>query len=205
MSDRLNAVSMAKVQRLLPQGHDECEASFLLPERVALTSPPIAPSRLPSAWVLRRTHLILEIEKMPVYRDQILSTAGEILCIDGTRKILQKVYGDGQGTMPYLTSVLNEWGQFLTTVVVASESEGCYASMARDQSPAFAAPAPKVFDSGSSFLENLFGDWVKRGTVIRLDIRHWLHRWDASVIKQSQAKYGAFMSSMAGAVLVKHE
>ena len=56
-------------------------------------------------------------------------------------------------------------------------------------------------DGSSSFLENLFGDWVKRGTVIRLDIRHWLHRWDASVIKQSQAKYGAFMSSMAGAVL----
>ena len=56
-------------------------------------------------------------------------------------------------------------------------------------------------DSSSSFLENLFGDWVKRGTVIRLDIRHWLHRWDAVVIKQSHAKYGAFMSSMAGAVL----
>ena len=46
--------------------------------------------------------------------------------------------------MQYLTSVLNEWGQFLTTVVVASESEECYARMARDQSPAFAAPAPKV-------------------------------------------------------------
>lgn len=50
-------------------------------------------------------------------------------------------------------------------------------------------------------MENLFGDWVKRGTVIRLDIRHWLHRWDAVVIKQSHAKYGAFMSAMAGAVL----
>ena len=50
-------------------------------------------------------------------------------------------------------------------------------------------------------MENLFGDWVKRGTVIRLDIRHWLHRWDAVVIKQSHGKYGAFMSAMAGAVL----
>lgn len=56
-------------------------------------------------------------------------------------------------------------------------------------------------DSGSSFLEHLFGDWVKQGTVIRLDIRHWLHRWDAVIIKQSHAKYGAFMSAMAGAVL----
>lgn len=50
-------------------------------------------------------------------------------------------------------------------------------------------------------MEHLFGNWVKQGTVIRLDIRHWLHRWDAVVIKQSHAKYGAFMSAMAGAVL----
>ncbi len=50
-------------------------------------TPPIAPSPLASARVLRRAHLILEMEKMPVYRDQILSTTGEILCIDGTRKV----------------------------------------------------------------------------------------------------------------------
>jgi len=56
-------------------------------------------------------------------------------------------------------------------------------------------------DSGSSFLENLFGGWVQKGTVVRLDIRHWLHRWDAVVIKQSHAKYGVFMSALAGAVL----
>ena len=37
--------------------------------------------------------------------------------------------------------------------------------------------------------------------VLRLDIRHWLHRWDAVVIKQSHAKYGIFMSALAGALL----
>ncbi|XP_073727877.1 uncharacterized protein [Misgurnus anguillicaudatus] len=51
--------------------------------------------------------------QMPMYRDQILSTTGEILCIDGTRKILKKIYGDGQGTMQYVTSVLNEWESIL--------------------------------------------------------------------------------------------
>ncbi|CAL8324403.1 unnamed protein product [Merluccius merluccius] len=55
-------------------------------------------------------------EKMPMYRHQILSVTGEILCIDGTRKVLKKIYGDGQGTMQYVTSVLNECGQFLMTV-----------------------------------------------------------------------------------------
>ncbi|XP_042561211.1 uncharacterized protein LOC122130571 [Clupea harengus] len=161
----------AIVQRLLQQGHDEwyverrdlyqtllydahtsaagsSQQGILSFARAAGTyTLPIAPSPLPSARVLRRAHLILEMEKMPVYRDQILSTTGEILCIDGTRKILKKIYGDGQGTMQYVTSVLNEWGQFLTTVVVASESEGCYARMARGLVARFRranAPAPKV-------------------------------------------------------------
>ena len=36
--------------------------------------------------------------------------------------------------------------------------------------------------------------------MVRLDVRHWLHRWEA-VIKQSHAKYGVFMSALAGAVM----
>ena len=56
-------------------------------------------------------------------------------------------------------------------------------------------------DGSSSFLEVLFKDWVDQGMIVRLDIRHWLHRWDAVVIKQTHAKYGPFMSALAGAVL----
>ncbi|XP_028293729.1 uncharacterized protein LOC114456278 [Gouania willdenowi] len=240
LSDRLNAASMSKVQRLLQQGHDQwymerrdlyqtllyeahtagSSAAATASQRGILSfvkpagtyTPPIPQSPLPSARVLRRAHLIMEMEKMPVYRNQILSVTGEILCIGGTRKILKKIYGEGRGTMQYVTSVLNEWGQFLTTVVVAAESEGCYARMARGLVARFErsnAPAPKVIyadnnccrDSGSSFLETLFNDWAQRGTVVRLDIRHWLHRWDSVVLKQSHSKYGAFMSAMAGAVL----
>ena len=50
-------------------------------------------------------------------------------------------------------------------------------------------------------MESLFQDWVQEGMLIRLDIRHWLHRWDVVVIKQTHSKYGAFMSAMAGAIL----
>lgn len=49
--------------------------------------------------------------------------------------------------MQYVTSVLNEWGQFLTTVVVAAESEGCYRRMAKGLMARFErarAPAPTV-------------------------------------------------------------
>ncbi|TKS65818.1 hypothetical protein D9C73_028466 [Collichthys lucidus] len=151
---------MSKVQRLLQQGHDEwyverrdlyhtllyeahtagsasSQKGILSFARAAATyTPLIAPSPLPSARVLRRAHLIMEIEKMPMYRHQLLSVTGEILCIDGTRKALKKIYGDGQGTMQYVTSVLNELGQFVTTAVVvaaAAESEGCYACMPTEE------------------------------------------------------------------------
>ena len=49
--------------------------------------------------------------------------------------------------MQYVTSVLNEWGQFLTVVVVASESEECYRRLARGLISRFKradAPAPKI-------------------------------------------------------------
>lgn len=49
--------------------------------------------------------------------------------------------------MHYVTSVLNEWGQFLTTVVVASESEECYRRMAKGLVARFQrarAPAPTI-------------------------------------------------------------
>ncbi|CAL9695092.1 unnamed protein product [Knipowitschia caucasica] len=75
--------------------------------------------------------MIMEMEKLPMCRASILSVKGGILCVDGTRKILKKIYGEGQDSMQYVTSVLNEWGQFLTTVVMAAESEVCYRRMAK--------------------------------------------------------------------------
>ncbi|CAH1266555.1 Hypp3412 [Branchiostoma lanceolatum] len=236
LGDRINAASMSKVQRILKQGHDEwyverrglfqtllyeAHTAEATPSQKGILSfvkapgsytPPLPKEPLPTPTCLRRAHLIAEMERMPVYRASILSTTGEILCIDGTRKILKKIYGDGRDTMQYVTSVLNEWGQFLTTVVVAAESEACYRRMARGLVARFQranAPAPKIIyadnnccrESGASFLEKLFSDWVREGMVVRLDVRHWLHRWDAVVIKQSHAKYANFMSAMAGAVL----
>ena len=70
----------------------------------------------------------------------------------------------------------------------------------------FLPPPPLSFlkfhrDGGPSWLENIFQQWTEAGMVLRLDIRHWLHRWDSVVVKQTHAKYAAFMRAMAGAVL----
>ncbi|TKS64919.1 Protein unc-80 -like protein [Collichthys lucidus] len=98
-----------------------------------------------------------------------------VLVFDGSRCLLaigntpvhKKLYGDGQGTMQYVTSVLNEWGQFVTTAVVvaaAAESEGFYARMARGLIARFRranAPAPKCCIQRTTAV----GNWLKRSSL----------------------------------------
>lgn len=105
MSDRLNAVSMSKVQRLL-QSRATTSGTWNVGTctRLSCMMPTVFISeRYPfvcqSSWHLHPSHrpvstsicsgpeAILEMEKIPVYRDQILSTTGEILCIDGMIKV----------------------------------------------------------------------------------------------------------------------
>ena len=38
--------------------------------------------------------MIMEMERMPVYRAVILSVTGEVLCIDGTKKVCIKYHFD---------------------------------------------------------------------------------------------------------------
>lgn len=111
LNDRLNSVSMSKVQRLVQQGHDEWyierrdlyqtllyeahTVSQTLSQRGILSylkpsgtyTPPLPQTPIPCARVLRRAHMLMEMEKMPVYRASILSTTGQILCIDGTKQV----------------------------------------------------------------------------------------------------------------------
>lgn len=48
-------------------------------------------------------------------------------------------------------------------------------------------------DGGTSWYETLFEQWAHDG--------HWLHIWDDVVIKQTHAKYGIFISTLAGSIL----
>ena len=47
----------------------------------------------------------------------------------------------------------------------------------------------------------MFQPWVDDGMVVRLDIFHWIHRFDAAIRTESHSKYAAFKSAIAGAVM----
>ncbi|XP_076835396.1 uncharacterized protein LOC143481294 [Brachyhypopomus gauderio] len=55
---------------------------------------------------------------------RITSTYGAILKLDSTKKITKKLAGTGKGTVLWLTSVGNELGQVLISVLTAQEGAG---------------------------------------------------------------------------------
>ncbi|TKS64937.1 hypothetical protein D9C73_027729 [Collichthys lucidus] len=123
-------------------------------------------------------------------------------------KVLKKLYGDGQGTMQYVTSVLNEWGQFVTTAVVvaaAAESEGFYARMARGLIARFRranASAPKVLYTDNNCCRNRGMEALADNSDLHLvpvDLRQKiittssLHEHDktaARFVKQYESRWG---------------
>lgn len=54
---------------------------------------------------------------------------------------------------------------------------------------------------GPTAVETLFQPWVDNGMVVRLDIFHWLHRFDAALRTEAHSKYATFKSALVGAVL----
>ncbi|TKS64932.1 LINE-1 retrotransposable element ORF1 protein [Collichthys lucidus] len=57
------------------------------------------------------------LQKRTLFSPVLVFDGSRCLLAIGNTPVLKKIYGDGQGTMQYVTSVLNEWGQFVTTAV----------------------------------------------------------------------------------------
>ncbi|XP_029691386.1 uncharacterized protein [Takifugu rubripes] len=166
---------------------------------------------LPSPKLLRKAFLLAEAENIEDYRAQIMSTFGKVLKYDSTKKICKKLSGDGKGTAEWCTNVGNERGQILMSVLTCEESLEKMRPMAeglmeRYQRAGEAAPELMYVDRGCccalgvSSLEQLFDKWVDGGMLIRLDIFHWIRRFDAAVRPDHHSKYALFKSALSAAV-----
>ncbi|ESO99563.1 hypothetical protein LOTGIDRAFT_173705 [Lottia gigantea] len=63
-----------------------------------------------------------QAEKVDDYRNQIMSTFGEILKFDSTKKICQKISGAGKGTAEWCINIGNENSLILSFVLTCKES-----------------------------------------------------------------------------------
>ncbi|KAK7131740.1 hypothetical protein R3I93_018338 [Phoxinus phoxinus] len=170
------------------------------------------PRKLPSARLLRHAFLLAEADNVQDYRSQILSTFGTVLKMDSTKKVVKKLSGEGKGSAEWFTSIGNEFSQIVSFVLTCEESVEKLGPMCRGVVERFRLanqPAPKILyidrgcckAQGPTALETLFQPWVDDGMVVRLDIFHWIHRFDAALRTEAHAKYAAFKSALAGSVL----
>ncbi|XP_028296831.1 uncharacterized protein LOC114458609 isoform X2 [Gouania willdenowi] len=166
---------------------------------------------LPSPKLLRKAFLISEVENIEDYRTQIMSTFGKVLKYDSTRKICKKLAGEGKGTADWCTNVANELGQILMSVLTCEESLDKIRPMAeglmtRYKRAGEAPPELMYVDRGCcrvhgvSSLEQLFREWAECGMMVRLDIFHWIKRFDAAIRTDHHAKYALFKSALSAGV-----
>lgn len=126
--------------------------------------------------------------------------------------MVKKLSGEGAGSAEWFTSIGNEHSQIVSFVLTCEESSEKLGPMCRGVMDRFrlaGQPVPKILyvdrgccrAQGPTALETLFQPWVDNGMVVRLDIFHWIHRFDAALRTESHSKYAAFKSALAGAVL----
>ncbi|XP_034540592.1 uncharacterized protein LOC117813704 [Notolabrus celidotus] len=228
MRDRTEGNTMVKVWRQIQENHVE---EYLQRKDLYTTllmnvvkpggivsafghsfQPPPPQRELPTARLLRHAFLLAEASNVQDYRSQILSTFGTVLKMDSTKKVVKKLSGEGRGSAEWFTSIGNEHSQIVSFVLTCEESTQKLQPMCQGVVERFRLanqPIPKILyvdhgccrAQGPTALETLFPSWVDKGMVVRLDIFHWIHRFDAAIRTESHCKYAAFKSALSGAVL----
>lgn len=126
--------------------------------------------------------------------------------------MVKKLSGEGRGSAEWFTSIGNEHSQIVSFVLTCEDSTEKLQPMCRGVIERFRLtnqPVPKILyvdrgccrAQGATAVETLFQPWVDSGMVVRLDIFHWIHRFDAAIRTESHSKYAMFKSAVAGAVL----
>ncbi|KAJ8370303.1 hypothetical protein SKAU_G00103350 [Synaphobranchus kaupii] len=206
LRDRTEGNTMVKVWRQIQENHVE-EYLQCTHSRFHLLQ-----ESFPPRGSFTTAFLLAEANNVQDYRSQILSTFGTVLKMDSTKKVVKKLSGEGGGSAEWFTSIGNEHSQIVSFVLTCEESTEKLEPMCHGVMEWFRLadqPVPKILyvdrggcrAQGPTALETLFQPWVDNGMVVRLDIFHWIHRFDAAIRTDSHSKYTAFKSALAGAVL----
>ena len=127
------------------------------------------------------------------------------------RQVTKKLAGLAAGTAAWATSVANERGEVLNTVLTTSESLDALGPLAtglvdRYRRAGQQPPAALYTDrdccrigAGRSRLQELFGAWP--GLVVRLDAWHYMRRFALGLTSPSHPLYGTFMARLSACLL----
>ncbi|KAI7804786.1 hypothetical protein IRJ41_020324, partial [Triplophysa rosa] len=139
---------------------------------------------------------------------RITSTYGTVLKMDSTKKITKKLAGTARGTGLWLTSVGNEFGQVLISVLTAQEGAGldktvdglvkCYQQAGVDPPAVLYVDCGCCAEVGETKLKARFSGWPD--LLIRLDIWHFMHRIALGCTTDGHQLYPIFMSRLSACI-----
>ncbi|XP_073719431.1 uncharacterized protein [Misgurnus anguillicaudatus] len=148
------------------------------------------------------------ISRIDHIRASITSTFGTVLKMDSTKQITKKLAGKARGTAQWVTSVGNETGQILISVLTAQEGAGLdtmVIGLIERYSRAAVAPPVLLYvdcgccvEKGQSKLQARFGGWPD--LIIRLDIWHFMRRLAVGCTTDAHPLYPIFMSRVSACI-----
>ncbi|KAI9525224.1 hypothetical protein NQZ68_009904 [Dissostichus eleginoides] len=148
------------------------------------------------------------LSRMDHIKASITSTFGSILKMDSTKKIRKKLAGHAKGTALWVTSIGNEVGQIVTSVLTVQEGPGLdtMASGVMERYRQAAVPPPVLLyvdcgccvSDGTSMLHSRFSDWPD--LHIRLDIWHFMRRLAVGCTTDAHPLYPTFMGCLSACI-----
>ncbi|XP_053276425.1 uncharacterized protein LOC128438075 [Pleuronectes platessa] len=185
---------------------DFADRQCLLP--VTFQEPP-EPVAIPShRWMLAVYGRDI-LSRLDRIKANITCTFGSVLKMDSTKKITKKLSGLANGTALWLTSVSNEVGQILNSVLTAQKGPALdimAADLIRRHSNAGVAPPKLLYvnteccreGTVQTKLKQRFGGWPD--LIVRLDIYHFMRRLASGCIKDAHPLYPTFMAKLSSCI-----
>ncbi|TWW53092.1 hypothetical protein D4764_0263750 [Takifugu flavidus] len=146
------------------------------------------------------------LNRLEDIKAKITSVYGCILKMDSTKTITKKLSGTATGTAQWLTSVGNEMGQVLISVLTASEGPALdlYGCRPDGQSAGMDPPVALYVDNGcckevgETKIKAKFGRWPN--LIVRLDIWHFMRRLAVGCTTDAHQLYPTFMARMSACI-----
>ncbi|XP_034460728.1 uncharacterized protein LOC117773137 [Hippoglossus hippoglossus] len=187
----------------------ECVDFLKRPALLPLSFPePPEPAVVPSCKWLLSVYSQDILTRLEDIKARITSTYGTILKMDSTRKITKKLAGTAKGTAHWLTSVGNEYGQVLISVLTAQEGAGLdlmAADLVKRYQQAGVDPPVALYvdcgcctEAGETKLKARFSGWPD--IIIRLDIWHFMRRLALGCTTDAHQLYPVFMSRLSASI-----
>ena len=148
--------------------------------------------------------------RLPSLLAKVTSTYGSVLKIDSTKKICKKLQGNAANSVNWVTSVGNERGEVVISVLTTSESSTALKKMADglvERYEKAGQEQPKVLYTdrdccsirGMSKYKLLFEKWA--GALhVRLDSWHFMRRLARGVTSEAHPLHGEFMARLSNAI-----